>query len=165
LTTIKTISLLCLGLWLGAAIFFSVVVAPAAFSVLRHYQIANAPEIAGAIVNRSLSVVNTGGFVVGLLALLAIIVLRRHYGSISFLLQALSIATMTLLTGVGQWVIAAKIRALRAGLALPIDQLALDDPRRLAFNRWHSYSVSALAIAMIAALIAYILLARIPRQG
>jgi len=64
------------------------------------------------------------------------------------------------LTGVGHWLIAARMRALRAAMVLPIDQIAPDDPRRLAFNSLHVYSVNALGIAMIASVLAIVLMAR-----
>jgi hypothetical protein len=45
-------------------------------------------------------------------------------------------------------------------MALPIDQIAVDDPRRVAFNSLHGYSVNAFGLAMIAALLAVVLIAR-----
>ena len=47
-----------------------------------------------------------------------------------------------------------------AAMALPIDQIAVDDPRRIAFNSLHGYSVKAFGLAMIAALLAVVLIAR-----
>jgi hypothetical protein len=49
---VNDIRLLLVGLWLGAAMFFSAVVAPSAFSVLRTVHLSNSGEIAGNIVNR-----------------------------------------------------------------------------------------------------------------
>ena len=155
---IKNISLLLLAIWLGAAVFFSVVLAPAAFSVLRGYQVANSSEIAGAIVNRALSVINISGFVIGLLALLTVLTLKRDYGQRAFLLEIASLAVLAVATGIGQWVIAARMRALRATLNLPIDQIPLVDARRIAFNTLHGYSVAALSVAMIATLLAILLM-------
>jgi hypothetical protein len=43
---------------------------------------------------------------------------------------------------------------------LPIDQVPVDDARRVAFNALHGYSVNALALAMIVALVAIVLMAR-----
>jgi hypothetical protein len=56
------------------------------------------------------------------------------------------------------------MRAIRAALELPIDQIAADDSRRIAFNSLHGYSVNALSLAMIAALVALVLMARGARQ-
>jgi hypothetical protein len=67
---------------------------------------------------------------------------------------------IALATGVGHWVIAARMRGLRAAMVLPIDQISMDDSRRIAFNTLHGYSVNALGLAMIAALVALVLMAR-----
>jgi hypothetical protein len=45
-------------------------------------------------------------------------------------------------------------------MVVPIDQVAADDARRVAFNSLHGYSVNALSLAMIAALVAMVLMAR-----
>lgn len=151
-------------MWFGAALFFSVVVAPAAFGVLRSYGLANASEIAGAIVTRSLSVVNVAGFVIALLLLATLLVRRGSVGRKSFIAESISLAVIALATGLGHWLIAARMRALRTAMVLPIDQIAADDSRRIAFNSLHAYSVNALGLAMIAALIALVLMARSVRQ-
>ena len=161
--TLRNIGLLLLGCWFGAAIFFSGVVAPASFSVLRSFELANATEIAGAIVSRSLAVVNQTGVVIGLIVLLIAFGLRGTYGHFAFAVQLLALFTMVILTAVGQWAIAVKMHALRMSLSVPIDQLARSDTQRLAFDHLHRYSVMALAIAMLASLIAFVLLARNPR--
>ena len=152
--------LIMLAVWFGAALFFGAVVAPAAFTVLRSFGLPNASEIAGSIVTRSLSVVNVAGFVIALL-LLVTVILRRNYSSrLSFIVECICLAVIALTTGVGHWFIAARMRALRVAMVLPIDQIAADDPRRVAFNSLHGYSVNALSLAMIAALVAMVLMAR-----
>jgi ABC-type transport system involved in cytochrome bd biosynthesis fused ATPase/permease subunit len=156
--------LVLLAVWFGAALFFSAVVAPAAFGVLRSYGLSNASEIAGAIVTRSLSVVNVAGFVVALLLLVTLFLRRGSAGRGSVIAEAICLGLIALGTGVGHWVIAARMRAIRAALELPIDQIAADDSRRIAFNSLHGYSVNALSLAMIAALVALVLMARGARQ-
>ncbi|SRR6266496_3911393 len=151
--------LLLLGLWLGAALFFSAVVAPSVFSGLRAHHLPNVGEIAGTLVTRTLSVVNISGFIISLIVLATMFAFRRGYAPLSFVLETLSLITLALSTGVGHWVIAAKMHALRAAMVLPIDQVPADDPGRLAFNNLHSYSVTALSIAMIAALITFAVIA------
>ena len=152
--------LILLAVWFGAALFFGAVVAPAAFGVLRSFGLPNASEIAGSIVTRSLSVVNLAGFVIALL-LLVTVILRRNYSSrLSFIVECICLGIIALATGVGHWFIAARMRALRAAMVLPIDQIAADDARRIAFNNLHGYSVNALSLAMIAALVAMVLMAR-----
>jgi len=149
-----------LACWFGAALFFGAVVAPAAFGVLRSFSLPNANEIAGGIVTRSLSAINIAGFLISLLLLLTLILWRNSSGRISFSVQCICLAVIAVATGVGHWVIAARMRALRAAMVLPIDQIAADDARRLAFNSLHGYSVNALGLAMIAALVALVLMAR-----
>ena len=157
---IKDIRLFLLSLWLGAAIFFSAVVAPSAFSVLRTFRLSNSSEIAGNIVSRALSVLNTSGFIVSLLLLLTVFTIKRGSGQRSLLVEIISLAIVATTTGIGQWVVAEKMRALRAAMVLSIDQIAAGDSRRVAFNSLHKYSVAALAVAMIAALVAFLAAAR-----
>lgn len=152
--------LVSLALWLGAALFFSGVVAPAAFAVLRSFSLPNANEIAGAIVTRSLSVVNIAGLVIALFLLVTVFVRCNSQGRASFVLECVCLGVIALSTGLGHWLIAARLRALRAAMMLPIDQIAADDSRRIAFNTLHGYSVNALGLAMIAGLVAVVLIAR-----
>lgn len=149
-----------LACWFGAALFFGAVVAPAAFSVLRSFGLANANEIAGSIVTRSLSVINVAGFLIALLLLLSLLLWRNSAGRISFIVECVCLVVIAIATGVGHWVIAARMRALRAAMVLPIDQIAADDSRRIEFGALHGYSVNALGLAMIAALVALVLMAR-----
>jgi hypothetical protein len=74
--------------------------------------------------------------------------------------ECFCLGLIILATGIGHWVIAARMRALRMAMILPIDQIAADDPRRIAFGILHGYSVNALGVAMIAALVAIVLIAR-----
>lgn len=152
--------LILLACWFGAALFFGAVVAPAAFGVLRSFGLPNANEIAGSIVTRSLSVINIAGFLIALLLLLILLVRRSAAGRVSFIIECVCLLVIALTTAVGHWVIAARMRALRAAMVLPIDQIAANDPRRLEFGALHGYSVNALGLAMIAALVALVLMAR-----
>lgn len=157
----QDVRLLLTGLWLGAALFFSFEVAPSVFIVLRDSTALYANHLAGSIVTRNLGVVNTSGFVISLLLLASTFVLgsRRERGA-AFLAEIISLAVLAAMTSVGQWVIAAKMVALRQQMGRPIDETAAGDPMRLAFNSLHGYSVAALMVAMLAALIAFILIAR-----
>ena len=151
------IKLILLSAWVGATLFFGAVVAPAAFGVLRSFELSNANEIAGSIVTRCVSVVNITGFIIGLFILLCIFLTARAK-ALRFLLELLSAGVLVLATGVGHWVIAARMRALRIAMILPIDQVRPDDPRRIEFNKLHVYSVNTLLLAMIAALVTIFLI-------
>jgi hypothetical protein len=157
---VNSTRLILLACWFGAALFFGAVVAPAAFGVLRSFGLPNANEIAGSIVTRSLSVVNIAGFVIALLLLVTLMLRRNTSGRVTFIVECICLAVIALTTAVGHWVIAARMRALRAAMVLPIDQIAADDSRRVAFNNLHGYSVNALGLAMIAALTVMFLMVR-----
>ena len=156
--------LILLACWFGAALFFGAVVAPAAFGVLRSFGLPNANEIAGSIVTRSLSVINVAGFLISLILLLTLLLWRHSSSRLTFIIECICLVIIALTTAVGHWVIAARMRALRAAMVIPIDQIAADDARRVAFNNLHGYSVNALGIAMIAALVALIVVGRSVRQ-
>ena len=156
---LNDLRLLLLGLWLGAAVYFSSVVAPSVFFVLRAFQLPNVGEIAGTLVTRTLSVVNVSGFIISLFLLVTAFAVGKGLGKRSFFLELASLVVVAVSTGIGQWVIATKMRALRVAMVLPIDQVPADDARRVAFNRLHGYSVTALSVAMIAALITFLIIA------
>src|SRR5215475_5496279 len=117
---INATRLAVLACWFGAALFFGAVVAPAAFDVLRSFGFSNANEIAGSIVTRSLSVINIAGFLIALLLLLTLILWRNSSGRISFIVQCICLLLIALATSLGHWLIAARMRALRAAMILPI---------------------------------------------
>ena len=159
-TIIRRIRLLLLGLWLGAAVFFGAAVAPAVFGVLRGTQLSNANELAGMIVQRSLAVVNRGGFEIALfLIVTGFFINRRESRRLQFA-EMISLAIMAIMTGVSHWVISARMLALKAAMQAPIDQIAGNDPRRIAFDALHSYSVTAMGVAIVAGLAAFLIMAR-----
>ena len=140
------------ALWLGGAAFFSFAVAPSAFAVLP------SRDLAGALVARTLSIVNVGGFVAGLLLLLTWPVGRGLVRRAALWAEAAALLVVTLTSAAGHWLIAARMRSLRAQMSAPIDALAADDPLRVAFNDLHGYSVAALTAGMLAGLVALLLI-------
>jgi len=159
-TIIRRIRLLLLGLWLGAAVFFGAAVAPAVFGVLRGTQLSNANELAGMIVQRSLAVVNRGGFEIALfLIVTGFFINRRESRRLQFA-EMISLAIMAIMTGVSHWVISARMLALKAAMQAPIDQIAGNDPRRIAFDALHSYSVTAMGVAIVVGLVAFLIMSR-----
>ena len=157
---LKVVGLLLLGLWLGAAIFFSASVAPGVFNVLRGAELPDANALAGSIVTRLLGTINRSGFEISLFLVVTGYFSTRGQNKRARFVEVISLAIMAIMTGIGHWVIAARMSALRASMQLPIDQIAWDDPRRVAFASLHRYSVAALTVAMIAALVGFVLMAR-----
>ena len=141
--------ILLLGAWIGAALLFTTVVAPAAFAVLP------SRGLAGALVGRVLPVLFYTGIIIGsAIVLLEVLTSTRAWG------RAAAGAVASLACVIAQLVIGARIAALRTEIGGPLDALAADDPRRLAFGKLHAFSVGWLGIAMIAALVAIVLAVR-----
>ena len=130
--------------------------APNLFNVLRGAGLANASELAGSIVTRLLAIVNSGGFEISLFLIIIRYFADRNPGLLTRLVEMISLAIMAIMTGISQWVIPARMVALRAAMQVPIDQVANSDPRRVAFDNLHRYSVDVFGVAMVAALVAFI---------
>ena len=146
---------LLLAVWIGAALLFTLVVAPAAFAVLP------TRTLAGVLVGRVLPVIFYAGVVIGsLIVLLDIIGRTGAWG------RSAAGAVSALACAVAQLVVGTRIERLRAAISGPLDALAGDDPRRVAFGRLHAISVGWLGIAMVAAIVALTLAVRAvpPRQ-
>ena len=151
---LHSLRLLLVAVWLGSAVFFSAAVAPSAFAVLP------SRELAGALVARTLTILNVGGFALGLLLLAGALAGRRLARWYAWVAEVVALAAVTAATFVGQFVISARMSALRAQMGKPIEEVAADDPLRLAFNALHSNSVTALSVAVLAAAVALFLIAR-----
>ncbi len=150
--------ILILGLWLGAACFFSFAVAPSAFGVLP------SRELAGSVVNRTLAIVNYSGFVIGLILLASSYVSRQNLNRIKLWIEQGALLLLTAACSFGQFVIGARLRDLRQAIGRPIDEVAIEDPLRVQFNDLHGYSVTVLMTAMIAAVVAFFLIVRRARN-
>jgi uncharacterized protein DUF4149 len=152
--------LLLLGLWLGAAVFFGAAVAPALFGVLREAGLANANELAGSIVTRLLAIINRGGLEIALFLFVTAFFVNRNRGRLAHWAEVISLAIMAIMTGVSQFVISARMLELRRAMGSPIDQVSPIDPRRMAFDSLHRYSVIVMGLAMIAGLVVFVLASR-----
>jgi hypothetical protein len=146
---------LLLAVWIGAALLFTIVVAPAAFAVLP------TRTLAGALVGRVLPVIFYAGVVIG-----SLIVVLEVAGRSGAWGRSAAGAVSALACAVAQLVVGTRIDRLRAAIGGPLDALAGDDPRRLAFGKLHAISVGWLGIAMVAAIVALTLAVRAlpPRQ-
>jgi len=142
------VRLTLLAFWLGAATLFSAVVAPALFDVLP------TRTLAGLVVGRVLPVIFYAGLVI---AAVDLVVGLRGSQAIG---RIVTDAAMLITCAAAQFLISPRIERIRAAISGPIEQLDSADPRRVEFGRLHAISVGLLGIAMIAALVAIIALAR-----
>lgn len=151
---VRDVRLILIAIWLGASVFFSLVVAPGVFAVLP------ARELAGAVVSRTLAIMNTGGFVISLVLLASAFLFKNIVSNRAFGLEIASLVLIALSTFLGKWIIAARMQALRTAMGRPIDEVAQSDPLRIAFNSLHGYSVAALSVGMLVAIISLMFIAR-----
>ena len=138
-----------LALWLGAAALLSVSVAPALFAVLP------SRTLAGAVVGRILPPLFFAGMTVGLLVLALQVVQGRGW---SWGGREISGIVIIVACAIAQLGVAPRIARLREEIG--IEELAVDDARRVAFGRLHGLSVACLGLAMLAAIVAAIIAAR-----
>jgi hypothetical protein len=131
--------------------FFSFVVAPGAFAVLKQQQ------LAGSVVSRTLSALEIIGIIIGAL-LIAILFLSRERGK-AFLYELIALALMTASMLVSHFFVSNRLRQMRVTLG-EIAQLAANDPARLEFDRLHQYSVWLMGFNILGAIALIIYLAR-----
>ena len=149
---VTDLRLLLTALWLGAACFF-IAVAQTVFSVLP------TRELAGAVVNRTLAVVNISGLAIGLLLLLLTFATARNTNIFLLWSERFLFFLLAVACGVNQFVIGWWLLSLRTQMGRPVDEVPLEDPLRIQFNTLHQYSEWLLLAAMIAAFLAFVVVA------
>src|SRR5262245_52849075 len=148
----QNIRLALLSIWLGAMAFFSFVVAPSAFAVLPEQR------LAGALVSRTLGVLEIIGMIIGALLILILIFSRERAGRASFY-ELIALVLMTVSMVVSYFVVSKRMHEMRVSFG-EIALLAADDPTRIAFDRLHQYSVWLMGFDMLGAIALIIYLAR-----
>jgi hypothetical protein len=144
------VSALLLAAWLGAALYFSVVVTRAAFAVLP------TRTLAGALVGQTLPVLFDTGMLVGAFLVAAALLSRPGAARTASLAGGITIAA---LTAAARFVILSRIERLRLSMPAAIDSLPIDDPSRRAFGQLHALSVGALGLAMLVGIVVAVVLA------
>ena len=149
--TASIVELGALAVWLGAALLFSAVVAPAAFAVLP------TRTLAGDIVGRVLPVIFYAGMAVGLLT---IVLARADAEEWRWSTATVAGALIIAACAGAQFIVGSRIELVRSRIAGPVDALAPGDPLRVEFGRLHGVSVGLLGVAMLAAAAALVAIAR-----
>lgn len=140
-----------LAFWLGAAVLFAAVVAPAAFAVLP------TRTLAGAIVGRVLPAIFYAGMLVGVVV---IVLELRGGGGWRWGGPETAASVIVVACAIAQLVIGPRIERVRAAIEGPVDALPAGDARRAAFGRLHALSVGWLGLAMLAAAVGLVLAGR-----
>lgn len=144
------VAALALAAWLGAALYFTVVVTRAAFAVLP------SRTMAGALVGQTLPVLFDTGMVIG-----AVLVATGFFASSGAARTASLVGGVAIgvLCALARFVILARIERLRLALPAAIDSLPVTDPSRVAFGQLHALSVGALGLSMLAGIVVVVVLA------
>lgn len=140
------IRLTILGFWFGVMAFFSFAVAPTAFAVL------SSPQLAGAIVSRTLNVVEYIGMALGLI-LLGIAAATASRRSKVQLAEQLLLALMTLSMVVSHFIVSARLHQIRSEMGDRLSTLSSGDAIRMTFDMLHQFSVGLTAFNMAATVI------------
>ena len=143
------VSAMVLAAWIGATLYFSVVVTRAAFAVLP------TRTMAGALVGRTLPILFDTGMLVGAVLVVAALLSPSGAGRSASLAGGIAIAVLTALA---RLVILTRIDRIRASMPANIDSLPVSDPSRRAFGQLHAMSVGALGLAMLVGLVVVIVL-------
>jgi Domain of unknown function (DUF4149) len=159
------VEVVALSFWLGAAVLFAAVVAPALFAALP------SRTTAGDVVGRVLPVLLWAGIVVSLIAgfieaVAQNAILTRnwnlrgqppdlndvvHFAGYRVAGQRAGLGFVIALACGYALVLGQRIDRLRVSVGQPIETLSASDPRRLDFGRMHAWSVAALGVAMLSA--------------
>jgi hypothetical protein len=151
-TVLQTIEFLCLGLWLGRDVFFSFVMARAAFRVL------GSRHAAGSLVGFALGRMHVLGVICGVVFLLTRLVRTRTFASF-VAPAALCMVLMIGLTVASQIAVSPRMTMLRVQMG-SIEAAEQGSPLLAEFARLHRISVSLESGVLLAGLAAMFLSVR-----
>ena len=150
----RFLMLLSLVVWIGGIIFFSFVVAPALFSILP------SRELAGAVVQRSLSALHWIGICGALVFLIASTLDALNTPGVRYGISRNVLMTIALaLTLVSQFGVTRTMERLRRDMGT-IDTVSAGDARRVEFNRLHTTSTALEGGVLLIGLATLILVAK-----
>jgi len=155
MSLLRFFMLLALVIWIGGIIFFAAVVAPTLFKVLPTHQ------LAGAVVSRSLGILHWMGIVCGIVFLITSMLnsYSARGAAHPFAPRHLLVYVMLALTAISQFVVSAKLLAMRTAMG-EIDLVPATDARRIAFNQLHAWSTRLESGVLILGLVVLFLVAR-----
>jgi Domain of unknown function (DUF4149) len=148
----RTVEFLSLGLWLGADVFLSFVVAPGAFAVLGNR------DAAGMMVGFALGRMHVIGMILGVVFLLLRLARTQSVGSLAAPV-GLCVVLMVILTAASQFTVSKKMAELRGEMG-SVQNTAKDNPLRVQFDRLHKASVRYEGAVLLLGLAGMFLLVR-----
>lgn len=155
-TIVRFLQFFSLGTWVGGILFFSAIVAPAAFSLL-------SSEQAGNLVNLTLGRLHLAGMVCGVIFLIAT---AAGGGTPAALLRPapLLVLAMIVLTFISQFWVSGSMEALRAQAGGSLQSLPDGSAIRASFDRLHRLSVRLEVGVLLAGIAALVFTSRPPAQ-
>ena len=152
-TLVRFLQFFSLGTWVGSILFFSAIVAPAAFTLLSSSQ-------AGNLVNLTLGRLHLAGMVCGAVYLVTTAAAARSPAAL-VRPAPLLVLLMIVLTFVSQFWVSGNMAALRAQMG-SLDAVPDGDALRASFDRLHRISVRLEVGVLLAGLAALLLTSRQP---
>jgi uncharacterized membrane protein len=151
---LRYLYILALVVWLGGMVVAGAVVAPAIFSVIEASDPATGRVLAGRVFGNVLDRFHLVAYAAGGLMLVTL-TLQRVVGPrpAAFGVRAGLIACMLAATLYSGLVNSPRIDALQSAVDGPIDRLAPEDARRMAFDRLHGLATMLLAATAVAGLL------------
>jgi len=133
------------GIWLGAMLFLTFILAPTALAILeRRHQ-------AGDLVTATLNVFYLSGYILGPLLILLSLVARPVRSRLLWGLRTILLILITVSTIISREVVGTKLLSLRRSMGTLIEKVPPDDPLRLLFQQWHQVSVLLMLFNIVAA--------------
>jgi FtsH-binding integral membrane protein len=158
---LTTVSLLALGLWLGALVLF-VQVASVAFSALPPLFLNPADGIhgAGLVVGGTLRHVHYMGLICGLVFLVCSALLRGHVRWHSVVPQAVLVLVMVVLTAYSQFSIIPRMDTAQESAGGSVASLPESSPARATFDQLHRQSTHVEVVVLILGFVAFFVAGR-----
>ena len=154
---LRFLLLFSLGTWVGAGLFVTLIVAPAAF------RLSPTPDVAGAIVGQTLTRLHLMGIGAGAIFLIAAWMLGSDAPRGVPRTASLLIALMIVLTAVSQFGVTPRMDALRRQMVAAHGSISAtppEDPARASFGRLHGVSASLELVTLLAGVAAFFMAAR-----
>jgi hypothetical protein len=152
-TLVRFLQVFSLGTWVGSILFFSAILAPAAFTLFSSDQ-------AGDLVSLTLGRLHLAGMVCGVVYLIVTAAGARSPGAL-LRPAPLLVVLMIVLTFVSQFWVSGNMAALRAQMG-SLDAVPPGDALRASFDRLHTMSVRLEVGVLLAGLAALLLTSRTP---
>ena len=151
---LRFLMLLSLICWIGGLIFFALVLAPTAFSVLP------TTHLAGNVVGRALSKLHWVANVSGIVFLVSSMFYSRFSDGTAHIFAArhILLCLMLALTLISQFGIIPRMDALRASLG-EVSAAPIDNPQRVQFDALHVWSTRVESAVLLLGLVVVYLVA------